>query len=114
MKIASCCDDFDEIERIRIQEKLEREDNHKFARDEFSGAYVFKADAMPRRFDKRNRLDLPKAGAIVMDTDGTRGDYGRAEWYEELNLINRAYGHLNTRAKPCDIDLQEWLDYEGD
>ncbi len=77
----------------------------KFAINEDSGAFVMKADAMPRRFDPHDVRPLEK----VYD-DITRGPYGNREWFEEQRLLNRAHMLLAMGIpKPTTQELEDWV-----
>ena len=77
----------------------------KFAIDEDSGAFVMKADAMPRRFDKNEVKPLERN-----QEDITRGSLGNREWFQEQRLISEAYRLLGMGiAKPTTQSLEEWV-----
>ena len=77
----------------------------KFAIDEDSGAFVMKADAMPRRFDKNEVKPLERN-----QEDITRGSLGNREWFQEQRLISEAYRLLGMGIpKPTGQRLEEWI-----
>ena len=77
----------------------------KFAIDEDSGAFVMKADAMPRRFDRNEVKPLERN-----QEDITRGSLGNREWFQEQHLISEAYRLLGMGiAKPTTQSLEEWV-----
>jgi len=77
----------------------------KFAIDEDSGAFVMKADAMPRRFDRNEVKPLERN-----QEDITRGSLGNREWFQEQHLISEAYRLLGMGiSKPTTQSLEEWV-----
>ena len=77
----------------------------KFAIDEDSGAFVMKADAMPRRFDRNEVKPLERN-----HDDITRGSLGNREWSQEQRLISEAYRLLGMGiSKPTTQSLEEWV-----
>ncbi len=118
MVLAGMADDFEEIEKQRLKDKQEREDNHKFAFDEMSGAYVFKADAMPQRFN--NSYDRTRPGMMLLDNTNTIGKFGNHEWFEEQRMLNEAYtrrslGFKAPKKSLChvygDEALKRWIEH---
>ena len=77
----------------------------KFSTDEDSGAFVMRADAMPRRFDRNEVKPLERN-----QEDITRGSLGNREWFQEQHLISEAYRLLGMGiSKPTTQSLEEWV-----
>ena len=100
------------------RDRIMREDNHKFAFNEDSGAYVFKADAMPRRFD--NSYSRTRPGMMLLDNTNTIGQFGNREWFEEQRLLSEAYtrrslGFKAPKKSLCrvygDEALKKWVEH---
>ena len=90
---------------VRIKNRDTDGFRDKFSIDEDSGAFVMKADAMPRRFDKNEVKPLERN-----QEDITRGSLGNREWSQEQRLIAEAYRLLGMGiSKPTTQSLEEWV-----
>ena len=90
---------------VRIKNRDTDGFSEKFAIDEDSGAFVMKADAMPRRFDRNEIKPLERN-----QEDITRGSLGNREWSQEQRLIAEAYRLLGMGiSKPTTQSLEEWV-----
>lgn len=79
--------------------------SEKFSIDDDSGAFVMRADAMPRRFDRNEVKPLERN-----HDDITRGSLGNREWSQEQRLISEAYRLLGMGiARPTTQSLEEWV-----
>ena len=77
----------------------------KFSTNDDSGAFVMRADAMPRRFDRNEVKPLERN-----QEDITRGSLGNREWFQEQHLISEAYRLLGMGiSKPTTQSLEEWV-----
>ena len=79
--------------------------SEKFSTDEDSGAFVMRADAMPRRFDRNEVKPLEPHY-----DDITRGSHGNREWSQENYLLKTAYSLLAMGIpRPTTQSLEEWI-----